>query len=213
MVMRRDVLGVLGGAGTIAVAGCALLEETIEKSADPAGIADDARAETGFEHRSTEELVLERTVEAGGESRDLKLTNYLVGYGKQFEEVGPDAVAFRLFTTPGATVAGQQVNPLHEFDEKRLVRGVLSRAGGSADSLEEVGEQQVTMLDSDVALTIYEGTVEIEGREVDSRLYSSKTTHDEDMVAVLGGHPKLLDEEANIYTNAEGTVHPAEFDS
>lgn len=213
MHTRRAVLGAIAGAGAASLAGCSLLGDSVEESADPAAVSDDALSATGFDHNGTEEKVLEETVEAGDESRDIKLTNYLAKYGKALEGMGQDAATFRIFTTPGVTVAGQQVNPLRALDDEQLLQTVIDRAGASGvDNLEQVGTRSVTVLGNDEQFQQYEGTTEIEGEEIEVLLHFGRTSNEGQMVSMLGGHPKAepLNESENIYTLAEDVVHPAD---
>jgi len=213
MQTRRAVLGTVAGAGIVSLAGCSLLGDSVEESADPAAVSEDALSSTGFQHNGTEEKVLEETVEAGDESRDITLTNYLAKYGKPLEGVGQDAATFRIFTTPGVTVAGQQVNPLRALDDEQLLRTIIDRAGASGvENLEQVGTRSVSVLGNSGQFQQYEGTTEIEGEEIDVLLHFGRTTNEGQMVSMLGVHPKAepLNESENIYTLAEGVVHPVE---
>lgn len=214
MESRRDVLATIAGAGTVALAGCSVFgDETIEKSAAPARAGDEALESTGFEHRNTEERPFERTVEVGGESRDLKLTNYLVQYGKEVGDFGVDGATFRLFTTPVVSVAGQDANPIQNFDDRRLVREVVQRAGGrESGDLQSASQRRATVFGNAVMFSQYLSNTEIEGQTVTIRLHFGQTTHDGDVVTILGVHPQRFDETANIYALAEALVHPAEFD-
>jgi hypothetical protein len=214
MYTRRNVLGTVGAAGLAGLAGCSLLGGGgVEESADQAAVSDDALTSTGFEHNGTEEKVLEQTVDVGDESRDITLTNYLAKYGKQLEGVGQDAATFRIFTTPGVTVAGQKVNPLRALDDEKLLKAIIDRAGASGiENLEQVGTQPVSVLGSSVTFKQYEGTTTIEDQEIEILLHFGRTTNEGQMVSMLGVHPKAepLNESENIYALAEGVVHPAE---
>lgn len=213
METRRAVLGTIAGAGIASLAGCALLQDTIEESAQPAGVGDDALASTGFEHRTTNEQVVERTVEAGGESRDIKLTNYVVQYGKAVESVGQDAATFQLFTTPGVTIAGNDVNPYKALGDDQLLRTVIEQSSqGEAENVEQTGTETVTVLGEAVSFSQYEATTQVEGQDVAAMLHFGRTTNEGDLLVVSGGYPEMIDEWPNIVTLAEGTVHPHETD-
>lgn len=213
MDTRRGVLTTMAGLGAVGLAGCSLLSGTIERAADPAGVADEQRESAGFEHKRTQELPFETTVEVSGASRDLRLTNYLVDYGKNVGEAGPQGASFVLFTTPSVTVAGEEANPFAKFDDRKLLKEVVSRANQNAADVQEVGTRTANVLDSTTQFRVYEATTTVEEQEVQIRIHFGRTSHDDDLLGVLGVHPRILDESENIYALVEGTEHPFEFEN
>ena len=209
MQPRRSVLGALAGGAALGLAGCALLSGPIERSASPARVREDTLAGTEFEHRETKSTRFERTVEAGGESRDLRLTNWVTRYTRPITGVETEAIRFTYLTTPTVSVAGQAVNPLQQFDEKRLVQTVVQQQQtGPVTNVTATGERTATVLDSDVSFTEFDGKTAARGVEL--RLYLGDTTNDGDFVVIFGLHPKLVDFSDEIYTLAGGTEHPTE---
>lgn len=209
MQPRRSVLAALAGGCTVGLAGCALLQDTIERSAAPARVSDSTLGETGFEHRETTEMSYERTVEAGGESRDLRLTNWVTRYTRPITGVEAEAIRFTYLTTPTVSVAGQSVNPLQQFDEKRLVQTVVEQQQtGPVTNVTATGERTTTVLDSDVSFTEFDGETATEGVEL--RLSLGDTTNDGDFVVIFGLHPAVVDVSGEIYALAGGTEHPTE---
>lgn len=59
MTTRRGVLGAIAGLGTVGLAGCSLLSDTIEQSAEPAGVDEETYRSAGYEHRRTDDFLLE----------------------------------------------------------------------------------------------------------------------------------------------------------
>jgi hypothetical protein len=207
MHRRRDVLGALGIAGAVSLAGCAVLQDTFEQSASPAGVGQSALDDTGFEHRNTQEMTFTRTVDALGQSRDLRLTNWLVVYGKAAGGFGPDAAQFRLFSTPSVTVAGNEINPIDNFDDKQLL-GQMN--GGGGGSLSEGATRTVDILGEEVEFTRYETQRQFGGEPVTAYIHVGRFSNDGDLLTAVGTHPELLDETENIDTLANAVDHPDE---
>lgn len=211
MDTRRAFLGTIAAAGTVSLAGCTLFEDTIEKSASPVTVPEETLTATGFEHRDTKERAFERTVDVGEESRDLRLTNFIVSYGKELADFGADGATIDLFSTPTVSVAGREANPFDRFDDRRFLREIIDRAGGSGvENLQETGTRSVSVFGGSVEFTQYDATTEIGGQQITARLHFGRTINEGDIVAFLGIHPELLDESENVYTAVENSVHPSE---
>lgn len=148
-----------------------------------------------------------------GESRDLRLTNYVVEYGKLVTDGRPEGAQFVLFTSPSVTVADREANPFAQFDDGELLEEIVGRAEGSATDVRETGRRSSQVLDSSVVFRVYEATTMVEGQAIPLLIHFGRTSHDGDLLGVLGVYPGLLDESESIYELASATVHPAEFDS
>lgn len=212
---RRTALGALATAGVGSLAGCFLLNDTIEESAQPARVGDDALGETGYEHQRTEDAVREETIEAGGESRDVKLTNWISEYSRSLPEADLDAARFGLFASPTVSVAGNDVNPFEQFDDERLVTELVDRVGLGVEDIEKVDDRTVSVLGTDVNFSEFVGTSTEYSVEV--RLHLGHLTNDGDFVVCFAGHPdpeslglEVFEETENINTLAEATEHPTD---
>jgi hypothetical protein len=206
MQTRRAVLGALGGL-TAALAGCPLLNEPSSQAAEPAAVGDSALDGTGFELKETTDEVLEQTVEAGGESTDLSLTNWVTRYTRPLPRVEADAVRFTLLTTPSVSLAGQSVNPLQQLDEAALVEEMVSRQQTApVENVEPTGQRTVTVLETEVTFTEFDA--ETTKNQVALRLYLGDLAHDGDVIVVFGLHPQLVEEAETMYTLAGGVDHP-----
>lgn len=206
MHRRREVLGGLGLVGVGSLAGCGLLQGSFERSASPAGVEESTLNEQGFEHRNTEELTFERTVDAAGQSRDLSLTNWLVTFGKPAGGVGPDGAQFRLFSTPSVTVAGNEINPFDDFEDGQL----LQQVGGGHGNLEEQGSRSIETLGNEVTFTRYETERQLNDEMVTAAVHVGRFSNDGDLLAALGAHPAALDETEAIDALARAIEHPSE---
>lgn len=209
MQTRRGFLGALGVTSAVSLAGCALIEDTFEESAAPAGVPEETLESTGFEHRTTEQLSFEQTVTALGQSRELRLTNWLVTYGKELEAFGPDAVRFRLFSTPSITVAGSELNPFDSFDDEELFGEVT---GSSDDDLDDEGAETVETLGDNVTYNRYATVQEIGEESFTAYTHIGRFSNDGDLLAAIATYPEVLDESENIYELATAIEHPAAFE-
>jgi len=208
MHSRRSLLGLIGAAaGTVSLAGCSVLEDTFEKSASPAGVPESALEETGFEYRDGEEVSFRRTVEALGQSRELRLTNWRVTYGKALEGFGQDGARFQLYSTPSVTVAGTEINPFAGFGDARLL-GEVEGEEDEADGLDEESTRTVRTLDEDVTYARYERSRELGGQSVAAYVHVGQFSNEGDLLAAVGVHPEAVDEAENIYRLAEAVEHP-----
>lgn len=205
------MLGTIAAGAVVATAGCGLLGDEIEESADPARVSEQALGETGFEHGKTESQTFEDQIQVGDTQRDISITNWTSEYSKLAVDDETQAANFLLFTSPTVTVAGQSVNPFDRLDEQALIRALIERSGrGQAQDLEEVGTRNVQILGTAVELTTYRTTQQVAGQDIDVLLDFGSLTNDGDLVALLGAHPELLDESENIDRLAQGVEHPTE---
>ena len=207
---RRALLSAVGGLSVASLAGCALLEDEIQRSASPAELGTETRQQTGFEHQGTEELTLTETVEVAGESRDLSLTNYLATYRRTVPAAEAAVASFQAFTTPSVTVANREANPIWDIEPKRLIQRVATgpQLGGVQD-IREVGTREIRSLGATRTISILEGTAERQGQEFDVRLPTGKFKHDGDILVLVGGYPPALGGQEQVQRAIEELVHPA----
>ncbi|ERH08620.1 MAG: hypothetical protein J07HX64_00366 [halophilic archaeon J07HX64] len=208
MYTRRATLGALATTGVAALAGCSLLNDPLQREAEPAAVAESAANSTGFTQDELVEQVAETSVEINNESRDLSLTNWLNRYTRAAPDIELDAALFGLLTTPTVTVAGRSANPLRRLDRERLLQEMLDRLGVvPIENIQQVGERQVTVLGE--AAPVEEFLAETE-QEVSLRLHLGDRTHESDLLVLFALHPELLDLTGDVDTLAEGVVHPTE---
>ena len=191
---RRVPLAVL--ALLVLSSGClgALVgDEPLAFTASKATIGDDALADSGYEHDETQKLSLNRTVEAGGQSRQVEVTNWAAVYTKSIEIAGIEqqAAAVAVLSTPEVNVLGQTFNPVGQMDNAELVERVVSQQGQVRD-VKEVGTSEITMLGETVEVTKFSATIEMNGQEVDGYVHIGQVTHDGDIVLVAGMYAKQL---------------------
>jgi hypothetical protein len=208
MHTRRAALGTLAATGVAALAGCSLLNDPLERAADPAAVEESVADSAGFEQNELIKQANETSVEVKNESRDVSLTNWLNRYTRATPEIDLDAALFGLLTTPTVTLAGQSANPLRQLDRERLLQEMLDRLGVvPVENIQQVGERQVTVLGD--AVPVEEFLAETDQR-VELRLHLGDLTNESDLLVLFALHPELLDLTEDVDTLAEGVVHPAE---
>jgi len=211
MVTRRTYLATVSIGAVGALAGCALLSDTIEAEAGRGIVTEERHTAAGFADEERSETTFDDTREVAGEERDLRLTNKITEYRKQPSQDTPKAAGFLVFSSPTVSIADRSFNPFDEFDEKRLIRRVLSGSRqAEPDDLEEAGSETVSVLEESVELTEYVSTQTVEGQEIDVRIHIGNLTHDGDVIVLVGSYPQIAAELENIQSMAEGVDHPVD---
>lgn len=208
MQTRRSVIATLASVGFVSLPGCPLLEDTIEATAEPAIVGEAALAETGYEHDHSREFDVEESVEVGNERRDVNLGNHLAAYSHIPGGTDAQTAQFSVVSSPTVSVAGRDVNPLDQLDDKQLLLMVFEQS--DFEGIEDItilDDRTVTVLDDSVEVTRYEATTEVEG--IDVHLHLGSTTHEGDFITFVGMHPHLIDHADTVDTLAEGIEHPA----
>jgi hypothetical protein len=206
---RRALLSGIAGVSVASLAGCLLLQNEIEQSASPAELDQETRDQTGFAHQGTQELTLTQTVEVGGQSRDLSLTNYLATYTRTVPDAEAAVASFQSFSTPSVTVGGSEANPIWGIEPKRVLQRVATGPQMTGfDDVREVGTTELRSLGATRTVTILEGTTERQGQEIVVRLPTATFKHDGDILVVLGGYPRELGGQEQVQTALDGLVHP-----
>jgi hypothetical protein len=164
-------------------------------------------AETSYEHDSRDEWTVAETLEVGGESREVSLTNKLTRYRLGLDSIEFDRSWFVLFTSPTVSLAGQEANPFWVLDEETLVERLLGRVDTAAvQDVEKTGEREIELLGEPQTVTEFEGSTEF---DIDVRIDLSQRTHSGDVLVVLAVYPELTALAEDIDTLAAGTEHPA----
>lgn len=169
-------------------------------------VSDAALQATGYELDGTEVIEETRTVETGGQSRDVEAVNRLSEYNRTID-VGPlgeaRGAAFVTLCTPAASMFGRTFNPIAEMDNRELA----NRAQSQYEELstgEEIDRRTVRMFDDEVTLSKFEGEAVFSGTEIDVFVHTALADDEDAFVVVFGVYPRLLpDEEDAIVTLSE----------
>lgn len=207
-----------GGVVLAGLAGCTDLlgDGPITFEASQAAIPSSVRDETGYDEQGVEEVLLERTVEVGDQSRDVEVTNWQAEYDKAIELPIGERLRGSVCTvlaTPQAEVLGRAFNPIAEMDPAELLDEFQGRIEG-IDAVERVGETAVSLLGTtaDVGRFEAEGEVGDAGVAVDIELLVTEPVESgDDLIIVIAAFPLALAEQErpDAVAMIEGVDHPS----
>ncbi len=207
MNTRRRFLTAGGAAVAVALSGCSdaievATEEEIERSAVAVEPNRRTVEDEGFEEIRRDTETIEEEVEEFGQRREITLNSEVRAYSRDTPsattEYGESVVA--VVSTPGVTIAGQQLSPLASMDEEDVIEEARSEISGQFDGevrdpelLERVDQ---SILDETVEVSIYEATVVSDnGAEADAQLHLAIVEHGDDVVLLAGAYPAEVDGE------------------
>ena len=199
MKRRELCVGIVGLA--VGLGGCAATQEEFEST--PATFADEAVAEAGYESEGTEEVVVERTVTAGGSERDVTVTNHSAEYTREVTLAGTprSLVAAVAFSFPSMTIVGREFNPIADESRRELAGRMRDRIaerldGEGPDDLAAVTERETAVLGTSTIVGVFEGTVVLEAGERQLRLLVTRVEDGGDYIVLGAAYPtELADEE------------------
>ncbi len=224
MHTRRSALALGTSALIASTAGCIasipfIGDDPLEFSATSVAVEEPVLDETGYEEHDVEEVVIEETVEAGGETQDVIVTNWQAEYDKEVNlgdiaaavDGGTRAAVFTALTTPQVRVLGQTFNPVADMSSEELAEMVQDRYEGM-QQLEQVGEETVTVSGESTTVGEFEGeaTLIAEGVAIEVTLHIAEAVPSgDDLVICVGGYPtQLRDEErSNVYAMMDAIDH------
>lgn len=194
--MARNVAAGALVALLVVTGGCVgVLSGPVTFSATEATVSDAALESTGYEHNRTEELTVNRTFSAAGQTKDVEVTNWISEYHRT---VGIEGIAerraavFAVFASPKVSVLGQSFNPLDEYDNRELARQFTVQLE-SVGELDEVGNRTLTVLGTDAEVTKFEATVTTTaGFRFDAAVHVTKVEHGDDYVGAVAVYPEQL---------------------
>ena len=196
----------------VVTSGCTgFLSGPVTFSSTKATVSDAALEETGYEHNRTEKKVVSRTFEKAGQSKEVKVTNWISEYHKRvgLPGVGEKKVAvFATFTSPQVDVLGKSFNPLSKYDNRELAEQFTSQLD-SVDNMQKVNSRNRTMLGKTTKVTKFEATVTTAtGIKFDAYVHVTKVKHEGDFVVALAVYPqKLGSQDESVGRLLEGVEH------
>jgi len=212
-VSHRRVLANVAVVALLLTAGCIGFltgEEALAFDADPVRVADDARAEAGYEEVRVESMAVNRSFTVAGETRNVSVTNHVAAYQRAVDlgPLGSEPFArFTVLSTPEVEIAGRTLNPVGGLSDRELA----TRLQSQYDSIENVrfaGNRTVEVLGEGRTVSRFDATTTVAGTEVDLALHVAKFRHGEDFVVAIGVYPARLDgERARIETMLRGVEH------
>ena len=179
-VLTSGCVGVLTGS------------EPFVATASEVGVSQAALADTDFQHQDTRTAWLNRTVEVGGQEREVRIRNYVSVYQIP-PSMGMDgSVTFGLFSTfstPQVSIAGQALNPIGGMSHQQLVGQVAGQSGDIRD-VEQQGTLTRSVLGSETEVTKFSATVVRQGQEVPVFIEVTRLQDGEDYVVAIGVYPR-----------------------
>ncbi|MFC6864481.1 DUF6517 family protein [Halomicroarcula sp. GCM10025817] len=209
--MRTELLTALV-ALLVVSSGCVglITGETVAFEAEPAAVDDAALETTGYDEARAEAQTVTRNVSVVGQERTVRITNHVAEYNRSVE-LGPlgelELARLIVLSTPGATVAGQSLNPLASQSNRRLAERLVQRSGRISDVASE-GNRTVQILGEDRTVSEFTGTSEVQGQEIDVRLHVTSFEHDGDVIVAIAVHPERIDERDRVDTLMGAIQHP-----
>jgi hypothetical protein len=204
---RRQFVAGIGTAASVGIAGCLGVitgAEPAKFEAAPPSVAETALEETGYESAGVEEIVIEREVEAGGQSREVVVTNYLAQYEKPID-MGPlgeqRGATFTALTSPQVNVLGREFNPIAEMSTRELAEMVQQQYEG-VENVEKQADIEVQMQGQTIIQSIFTAEAAFSGSTVDIGLLVTEAVElGEDLLVTVGASPQAgPDEEGNVLT-------------
>ncbi|MXR50279.1 hypothetical protein GRX03_01465 [Halovenus sp. WSH3] len=208
---RRGYLAATGAAAIAGIAGCldVITGGAAEFEANPSRVPQSVLDETGYELDGVSDREITRTFEAGGESRDVVVTNKLAEHHKSISVPtagldGADAAVFTALTTPQVNVLGRNFNPVEDMSAQELAQMVQQQYDMAAAPSEE-DEQTVTINGEQTPLVRFRADARFQGNPIELFIHISEAVElGDDFVVVFGGYPTVLSGEGeNIVQMAE----------
>ncbi len=221
MFTRRDILGgatVALAAGTAGCSGLPFLgNEPLEFEATQTTVPAPVREETRYEEQGVTENVIERTVEVGGQSQDVVVTNWQAEYDKAIDvsdvadvpvEQSVRAAIFTVLSTPQVSVLGQSFNPVEDMGSRELA-GRVEGNFDSVENLERVGEDGALVAGTETTAGEFSADAQLSGApvQVELALHITEAVEvGEDFVVTVGAYPREVQdvERENVFSMMEG---------
>ncbi|MDS0283102.1 DUF6517 family protein [Haloarcula onubensis] len=170
VVSVSGCLGLVLGGGATFVAS----EATVE---DSEGV--------GYEHNETKWINETRTVEGGGQEREITVSSVANVYLNRTEGDDIPEGAFVTVSSPTVSVAGQAMNPVGDWDNERVVTEFSGELDdyGEISNVSERSSENKTVLGSETTVSTFDATIEREGNVSKQILIrAAKVEHDGDYV-------------------------------
>ncbi len=213
---RRTFIAAVGASGVGSIAGCLEVirgEEPLELSASPASIPSSVVDETGYELERQREVVIEREVEAAGQTREIVVTNQQSEYQKTVS-LGPlgkqKAAVFTALTTPQVNVLGREFNPVANMSTRELAEMVQEQYEDMR-SMEPVEDSDITINGESTTQSKFRAEAKFAGETIELFFHISEAVElNEDLVITVGGYPTVLPNEEQDILMLMRSVMPSE---
>ncbi|MGB9985789.1 DUF6517 family protein [Salarchaeum japonicum] len=208
--MSRRTAVAVALAALVLASGClGFLSGPVTFSANQVTVEDSTLESSGYEEVSVEEMQVNRTFEAAGQSKTVEITNWVAQYEKQVSVLGVErrAAVFGTFSSPEVSVLGQSFNPLNDYDNRELVQ-LIQQQYGTISDLTAVSNTTLSVLGHSTTVTKFSGTANFDGQSIDVFVHVTKVNDGGDIVAAVGVYPQQLDgEEEHVVTLLQNLEH------
>lgn len=183
--------------------------------AQPAAPPADAVSERGYEQGQSERIVVERDLEAAGQSKTVAVNNELRTYRKTVavQDREFDGAVLATVSTPNVEIGPRSFNPVADMSHADLLSRFSSELDGSygdLDDLEKVDEHQVPVLGTPTNVSQFETSVTVEGQDVSVYVYVATVESEGDVVVLVGGHPApFAQERVHLFELFDAVEHPS----
>jgi len=215
---RRRLLAATGGLGTASLAGCSALDfalgnDSLSFEADAAVVAEATLSESEYTESNRTSDTITRTFEAGGQSREVEVTNQLVEYDRGVSILGQEFrwELFTVLSTPQVDVLGNAFNPVADMSTDELVALVQGRYD-QINNVSRDSTREVDFFGAPVEVARYRA----DGRFTEADIELDLTLHitdpapaGDDFVVCFGVHPRRIDETDAINQLLGGVEHTA----
>ena len=194
---RRAYLAGVGATAATGLAGCLdfITGGPAEFGASPSQVSQSVLDQTGYELDGVSDQEITREFEAGGESREVIVTNKMAEHHKsvQLPAVGEaEAAIFTSLTSPQVDILGKDFNPIEDMSAKRIAQMVQKQYDGIASPSEE-SESTVTINGEETTQTKFRADAQFDGNPVELFLHITEAVElGSDFVVAVGGYPTAL---------------------
>jgi len=215
---RRRLLAATGAIGTASLAGCSALDfalgnDSLAFESDAAVVAESTLAESEYSESNRTSDTITRTFEAGGQSREVEVTNQIAEYDRAVSILTQEFrwALFTVLSTPKVEILGNAFNPVADMSTDELVAMIQGRYD-QIDNVSRDSTREVEFLGDSVEVVRYRA----DGRFTEADLRVDLTLHitepvaaGEDFVVCFGVHPRRIDETDAINDLLGGVEHTA----
>lgn len=220
-ISRRRFVATGGAIGAVGLAGCLdnipfLGDGPMTFAASQAIVPDTVLDETEYEEQGVDDVVIEETFEAAGQSQDVEVTNWMAEYDRAVD-FGPlgllsderyQAAVFVALATPQVDILGRTFNPVGDMSTTELAELVQDHYDDFS-GMEQVDEEQATVAGQTVTVAEFEAEAELlpAGQTIDVTVHISEAAElGDDFIVAIGGYPTTLESEADRFFSMAAAI-------
>lgn len=198
LVLTAGCVGVLTGSEPLVV------------EADPVTVSGPAQSAAGYEAVRTTTQELQEEVSAGGQTREVVVTNHVAEYARSVD-AGPlgsgEFARFVVVSTPAVDVLGQTFNPVGDLSTRELAE-LAQDQYEDLRNLQPAGERTRPVLGTDATVSRFtaEASVAETDLTMEVTLHVTRVPDGGDFIVIIAAHPTLLPGEADRVDTMLGGV-------